>query len=576
MKLQPRSVAVAGAVAALVAAPAITRLCRFPDTLKAEAAAVTAVVVVFLAVGALSGGWRRVLDADRASLVGLALYGAAAVQGGAVALLRGNQTTFVAGQFLSMVLLPLGAVMGLELARRGEWRPFATGLVVATGAGTIAQLVLTIPVAMVAPAGFRLFVPNVPSFAGIAPLGLFFATALAGAGRWPARTLGLVVAGATVVVIAGSGIRSQWLAMPFGVAAYAGAAFGRSWFFSRRAVVAAGIGVAVMAMTLVVATWWWVRARPSLLPSGATAAPLQPGTPLTLPLAAAPHGLLRIRGVLRCRGTGRIVLSARQEQTAAGSGPATAATLACSPLASSFSMIVVPEPGVSRLVLSGPDPGQLGGVVSGIAVEDLQPRSVAELGYHIQALLTRPPDPGEMNEPEAFAGDASIAFRLREMRAIAGELRRSDMALLTFGHGLGATFPINTLGYDGQGRIRQFGQPNYIHNFFFFLPFKLGVVGTGAVLGALTIWILAAVAGARLRVAGSADRHFFAAAAASWITYTVWSAAAPEILDFRMAAIWGMMAATVATARLRPSEQQPDRPLRARDKVAAAPASEQD
>ena len=48
---------------------------------------------------------------------------------------------------------------------------------------------------------------------------------------------------------------------------------------------------------------------------------------------------------------------------------------------------------------------------------------------------------------------------------------------------------------------------------------------------------------------GTADRLFFAGAAASWITYILWSAAAPEILDFRMAAIWGMLAAATAVAR---------------------------
>lgn len=576
MRPQPRDVAVAVAAAALVAAPTITRLLGFPDALKAEAAAVTAVVLLSLALGALSGGWRRILAADRSSLGGLALYGAAAVQGGIVALVRGNQMAFVAGQALSMILLPLGALVGLELSRRGEWRPFATGLVIATGAGSIVQLVLTIPVAVVAPAGFRLFVPNAPSMAGMAPLGLFFAAALAWTGRWPARAVGLIVAGATVVLIAWSGIRSQWLAMPFGVAAYAAVAFGRSRLFARRTLAVAGTGVAVTALALGAATLWWMRVRPSLLPSGAAAAPLQPGTPLTLPLDAAPHGLLRIRGVLTCRGTGRIVLSARQEQMAAGGAPATLATLACSPVASDFSMIVVPAPGSSGVALSILDPEGIGGAVSGIAVEDLQPRPVADLAFHVQALLTRPPDPGGLKGPEAFAGDASIAFRLREMRAIAAELRRSGVALLIFGHGLGATFPINTLGYDSRGQIRQFNQPNYIHNFFFFLPFKLGAVGTAAVLGALAIWVLAAVAGARLHAAGGADRHFFAAAAASWITYTVWSAAAPEILDFRMAAIWGMVAATVATAKLCPSEQPPDRRSRARDQETAAPVSEPD
>ena len=212
-------------------------------------------------------------------------------------------------------------------------------------------------------------------------------------------------------------------------------------------------------------------------------------------------------------------------------------------------MVVVPRPGATRLALEFEDPQNLGCTASRLTAVELWPPVLAKSMARLTALVHRPPDPGAGAAPEAFAQDASIAFRLRETRAIASEIRRSAWPIQLLGHGLGARYAIDTLGYDSHGQVQRFNSPNYIHNFYLFLPFKLGLVGTVEVLAALGIWVWVAVAGARARPLGTWDRRYFAAAAASWITYILWSAAAPEILDFRMAAIWGMLAATTAAAR---------------------------
>ena len=212
-------------------------------------------------------------------------------------------------------------------------------------------------------------------------------------------------------------------------------------------------------------------------------------------------------------------------------------------------MVVVPQPGAARLVLELTDPQNLGCTASRLRAEVLWPPLLARSVARLAALVHRPPDPGAGSAPEAFAQDASIAFRLRETRVIASEIRNSAWPVWVLGRGLGATYSIDTLGYDSRGQVQRFANPNYIHNFYLFLPFKLGVVGTVEVLAALGIFVWVAAKGARERPLGAGDRRFFAAAAASWTTYILWSAAAPEILDFRMAAIWGMLAAATAVAR---------------------------
>ncbi|MFI5166637.1 MAG: hypothetical protein ACHQQS_08465 [Thermoanaerobaculales bacterium] len=545
------------AVAALVAAPALTTL-AFGYVLVAQAAAATAVVVVMLCGCVVSGGYRSIPKMDRPSLFALALYSAAALQGGVVALVRGNDATFMNGQLLSMILLPLGAVAAFGLWQRGEWRWFATGLLAVITTGGLIQLYRTIPIALTAPDGFRLLLPNTGTFAGIAPLGLFAAAALARREHRFSRLLAYLAAAVMLALVAGSGIRSQWLVLPFGVAAYAVLATGWARLFSRRVMVFVGPAVIVFVVGVGAATWWWLKPRPALIPAPSALASVRADTPLLLPLPGKHGEMVRIRGTLKCRSAGYVALIVLPHEPSTGAGAETTRQFGVSgEVASDIQVVLALQPGQTALVLKLLDPQNLGCAVSGIRVEELWPPALARLGDRVARLLNRPPDPSAGSAPEAFAGDASLAFRLREIRAIQSEFRRSGWPLQLFGHGLGATYSIDSLGYDSRGHVVRFGHPNYIHNFYLFLLFKLGLLGTIEVLAALALWVWVAARGAQQRLTDSADRHFFAAVAASWITYILWSAAAPEILDFRMAAIWGMLVATTASA-LRGTEGRPE------------------
>ncbi len=100
-------------------------------------------------------------------------------------------------------------------------------------------------------------------------------------------------------------------------------------------------------------------------------------------------------------------------------------------------------------------------------------------------------------------------------------------------------------GFDNRGHWIHYDDVNYIHNWYLFLLFKLGIVGSILVLGALVGWI-AWIVRSFGRAADSKDRAFLVAAAAAWIVYAVWSLTSPEILDFRMAPLWGWLLAVTS------------------------------
>jgi O-antigen ligase len=102
-------------------------------------------------------------------------------------------------------------------------------------------------------------------------------------------------------------------------------------------------------------------------------------------------------------------------------------------------------------------------------------------------------------------------------------------------------------GYDNRGHMVWYGDVNYIHNLYLFLLFKLGLIGTVAVLAALALWIGWAIR-STLRLPHGERRAFLAATAAIWIGYCVWALTSPELIDFSMAPLFGLLVAASADA----------------------------
>jgi hypothetical protein len=551
------------AVGAAVLAPLLTVTMPFRPSLVAQAVINLSATLVLLAFALLTRMRRPWSAPPRVLLVGVALYAAAALQGGVVAVLRGNDLTFMAGQLLSMALLPLAAVGAFGCFPALGWRGFAGGVVGATAVATLMQVFVTRFTAFGAAGADRLMLPNALTAAGIAPLALFLAFSLLPSGSRVGRA---AVWGATAIIvflILASKIRSQWLVMPLGIAVYL--VLSSDWRRAKARRAAWTLAAAVCAAFLAAAAtaWWWRSPRPNLATGALASGPEGVRSTALALLPARRHGVIRVRGTLTCRGTGEVFIRVRSSDATAQPSPVdTRGFLVAGAAPASVHMLVEPPSDSTRLFFDLEDPSNLGCTVHGLTVDRIQPRLLADLADRSIGWIERPPDPGAGSAPGPFGGDASIAFRFREMTAVLAAIRAGSPANWVFGHGLGATFALDTMGYNNRGEIVPFTQPNYIHNFYLFLPFKLGIIGTVEVLAALALCVWAAVHGARSFPPGASERRFLAAAAAAWVTYIAWSAAAPNILDFHMAPFWGVVVGLTASVMvpLRKHERPGSRP----------------
>jgi hypothetical protein len=147
--------------------------------------------------------------------------------------------------------------------------------------------------------------------------------------------------------------------------------------------------------------------------------------------------------------------------------------------------------------------------------------------------------------------DGTLAYRLREWRAVRAHWASAGLGRLLTGQGLGATFAYPNSSWDDDGHRALAKSASYIHNYYIFLAFKLGLAGLAALGGLLLVvgWTASrAFAARRSTEAGSA--WFLAAAASAWAAFLLWSVTSPEILNFRMAPIWGaLIAASCDVAR---------------------------
>ncbi len=543
------------AVAMAVLAPLLTVGMAFRTSLLAQAVLMLGATLALLACAVARKGWRTQPAPPPTLTLGISLYGGAAVQGALVALLRGNDAKLIAGQLLAMGLLPLAALGAYWLSPTLGWRSFAAGVMAGTAGCTLVQLAATGFGTGATLAEVRLFLPNGVSAAGIAPMALFLALALPRPSRSLTKTLTWTATGLIALLILGSGIRSQWLVMPVGIGVYLALVLGRARL-SSRPVVFSGITAAIFIVaTTALTIWWWNYPRPNLVNGTLDSRAGAVGGPTVAMLPPTLKGAIRIRGTLMCQGSGTVWITTLDPQGAplprSGSGGPVGVNVAAS-VPAKFVLLLTPRSGRSQLSLRLEDPNRLGCTSTALAVEQVRPPFAALLANRVAELLRRSPDILAGPVPGRFASDSGIALRVRETSAVLGTMRRGSWLSWVFGHGLGATFALDTIGYDAQGSFGRIRHPNFIHNFYLFLAFKLGALGTVAVLAALALFVRAAVRSARNEPLESSNRRFFAAAAAAWITYILWSAAAPEILDFRVAPFWGVLIGlTASTIQMR-------------------------
>ncbi len=146
-----------------------------------------------------------------------------------------------------------------------------------------------------------------------------------------------------------------------------------------------------------------------------------------------------------------------------------------------------------------------------------------------------------------FMDDPSIAYRTTETEFLVGAFAAARPITKLLGRGLGYSYLSKKLGLDDNGSPAAMHATNYVHNFYLFLPVKLGVVGSFAVLAALGLWTTWSVRAAR-GCHSEPQRTFVIAASAIWIAAAVWNAASPEFIDFHLAPLWGLLLAASVNA----------------------------
>lgn len=140
----------------------------------------------------------------------------------------------------------------------------------------------------------------------------------------------------------------------------------------------------------------------------------------------------------------------------------------------------------------------------------------------------------------------NLAYRVRETKAVWHEWRSSSPIRFLVGQGLGKEFDFRNVGWSASGHRTSLPRASYIHDFYLFLMFKLGLAGAVALAGLLLL-VGYLFRRALARQSGASHQWFFAAAFSAWIAYLLWSVTSPEIYDFRMAPIWGALVATCVT-----------------------------
>ncbi len=499
------------------------------------------VTLAVIVLGLAGPGWRRNLRLASPPLkAGAVLYAVAAMLGGAVALPRHNESRLLAGQLLSMGLLPLAALGGWMSRAASAARRFAGTVAAASCAFCLAALAFGFArlAAGHDPRRFSFPGGGLPTATVIAAMVFGVALGVTATGR--ARRIWLALAGVVAAFALASSVRSLWVACALALAAFAALAWGAGAPRLRRVLRTAAAVVAIAGCGAILAALWWGRSRPNLV------APNERGARTTGTVTApdVPRGGYRLRGevVFKAAGRGRSeVLPAGRMPSA---GPMTEFTvLGAGPGAARFSEEVVNGGGTTSFEIRLQDAQGVADALGSVALERLGPAWVGAIAFAVDRSVRRPVDPAAAAAGEAFSGDASLAFRFRESKAALDGFSRSSWPTRLFGHGLGARLELSALGYNGRGDVVKFENPNYIHNFYLFLLFKLGIVGLAAVVTALLLWIVVPALAALRFPRGHPSRVLLAAVAAVWFGYAIWSLAAPEILDFRVAPLWGFLLA---------------------------------
>ena len=571
----------------------------YRKALHVQGASILLIVVLMFVVGVVRRGrlqipWRELTY----PLAGLGLWTMAAVVGAVIGFRRGNDPTLLAGQLLSLGLLPLGALAGFALSDHGAWRWFRGGLVGATTAAVLLHLGYWVRSLAKGVLFDRLVFNNKVSPTGVCLLALLLALSLVIGPTRRQRVGGSLCATAIVLYIFGSAVRSLWAVTALALVALVVVAASRVGPSARRLLF---LSAAILSCILVACcsiVVWLQPVRPNLLPASGSASRLKatpfdagivpvgeehggfafswvPSTTRSVlvgKISVGEGGPYRLRAWIRGSGSTGIRIALHCSDSCnryCGSGYLRSNSMGTWRLAESTFMLPA-ESSVCSLHLEADRDATSAWLARPVSLERLGDLSaLSVLAVQLHSMWVRTASMTVDLQTGGGTQDWGVAVRLTETAAVLAALREATPAEKVLGHGLGATFPFRTGGLDDRGEWQQVGVQNYVHNFYLFLIYKLGIVGGAAIIAALAMWACWTVESAR-RLLPAESGIFLTAVAVAWAAYALWSVACPEILDFRVAPLWGLLLTASANASAPKEGEAPT--SRDAESTPAAPA----
>jgi O-antigen ligase len=510
--------------------------------------------------------------------IGIVLYTSAAALGTVVALVRGNEPMLIAGQALSMGLLPLGFVASQTVSPGSRRVAFVRALV---GSVVVASVIhfayWTVRLSSRVPQE-RLYLPNAISMAGLVLIALLLSTVVAlgmeGRRRWRAVAVFVVLG----VYLVGTGTRSLWAAAALGIVVFFAIEFlvgPRS-----RSLTLAVVAVAVLALLGGGAVLLATRIpHESVFPDEAFEPPFwrtpryggiirgDRGSPAELVLQPR-YDARRTREEISQTaelGEKRLFL-ASAEAYGVGEGSASVDFVFSDRSGRTRHNVSLPFSAEDawvaneRLAHRIPDDMDLVHVAvvvldpaestewrfRRVRLEHFRTRLAAPIAYQLIYLGRRVFGPWGGDPPGTTLRSASLDYRYRESKRLVGLYRESSRREKLIGHGLGARFSFQAFSYDTLGQRILIANPNYIHNFYAFLLYKLGVFGTLLILGSICAWIGWAVH-VLCDLRATSGAHWIAAYLAILVAYLAWGIFCPELIDFRVAPVVGFLIGSLGT-----------------------------
>ncbi len=505
--------------------------------------------------------------------MGVVLWAAATVLGAVVGLLRGNELYLVAGQVFSMALLPYAFFTARSLDVENRPRVFSTALVGAVVAACLLQFGYWAFRSLFGVPLLRLALPNSLSTVGASIMALIVAITLAARENGRTRLLGLTAIPIIGVSILGSGTRSAVLAAALAVAIMllvVGAARKGLRGLATVVVLVATAGLVAFAVFAAI----WNAPRDSAVPLESFLEPFWVAPSggdlefvdtkdgvrmeivwkvdeherkywISLPYPVDPEGMFRISAEIKGEGTGTgwvdfTTFTPSLEECSHRTLRATAG--AGWRRIESAVLTEFKNAPVVRVRVGG-DKGAIGTWrARNVRLDEYKlilPRSLQRnLIYLYDRIVTS----WEMFRFGKLSHDPSMRVRIKETLAARDQVRDASLVLKVFGHGLGARLEFEEPGFNALAQRIVFKNPNYIHNFYAFLAFKLGAVGGLAILVALGAWIFRSVQMV-VRNSQSWGAEPGAASLAVWIAYAAWGVFCPQFIDFADAPLFGFFLA---------------------------------